>query len=185
MYHMKFMHKFHMSFVFYFYILRLMSRIWTSSSTEGFKFESEPFKIKIHMRASIFNTGWIGDNCTMLLQVLGVAMSATSLARLNTTLYVIFSVTNSNRLAQILVVNCSIVWPTLNVNPTSFVVPCNFWGYYRFIALHLLPLTKWFFIHISITHDNISSQVADKEKLGFWPTDELIRQSWQYFFLSS
>ena len=30
------------------------------------------------------------------------------------------------------------------------------------------------FIQNSITHDNISSQVADKRRVGFWPMDELI-----------
>ena len=34
------LHKFHMSFVFHFYILGLTSWIWTKPSTEGLKFES-------------------------------------------------------------------------------------------------------------------------------------------------
>ena len=73
-----------------------------------------------------------------------------------------------------LIVNPSIVSPTLNVNPTLFVIPCKFFGDYRFKVLQLLSLTKWVFIYISIIHDNISSQAADKRRIGFWPMDELI-----------
>ena len=29
---------------------------------------------------------------------------------------------------SILIANCGIVSPTLNVNPTIFVIPCNFFG---------------------------------------------------------
>ena len=48
---MYFMHKFDMSFVFHFYILGLMSWIWTNLSAEELKFESLPNEIL--MRASI------------------------------------------------------------------------------------------------------------------------------------
>ena len=51
---------------------------------------------------------------------------------------------------------------------------------YRFTVLQLQSLTKWNFIQISIIHDNISSQVADKGKVGYWPMDELIHHPWQY-----
>ena len=42
----------------------------------------------------------------------------------------IFSVTDSNRHAQHLIVNNGVVSPTLNVNPTLFVIPYEilFWG---------------------------------------------------------
>ena len=43
-----------------------------------------------------------------------------------------------------------------------------------FTVLQLLSLTKWFLIQILIIHDNISSQVADKRKVGVWLMDELI-----------
>ena len=43
------------------------------------------------------------------------------------TLNMIFSFTNSDCLAQ-LTVNLGILSPTLNINPTLFVVPCKFFG---------------------------------------------------------
>jgi hypothetical protein len=61
-------------------------------------------------------------------------------------------------------VKCSIVSPTLNINPTLFVIPCNFILGYSFTTLQLLSLTKQIFIQISIIHDNISSQVVDKRR---------------------
>ena len=65
--------------------------------------------------------------------------------------------------------------PTLNVHPTLFVNV--FLGDYRFTVLQLLSLTKWCFIQISITHDAISSQVADKRRQGFgqWMNSSIIR----------
>ena len=54
--------------------------------------------------------------------------------------------------------------PALNANPTlymSFLVKKN-WGDYEFTALQLLSRTKWGVIQISLTRDNIPSQVADK-----------------------
>ena len=45
-----------------------------------------------------------------------------------TTLYMILSVTNSNQVCTILIVNCSVVSPTFNANPTLFVIPFNFLG---------------------------------------------------------
>ena len=43
--------------------------------------------------------------------------------------------------------------PTLNVNTILFVIPCDYWGDYRFKILQLLSLTKWIFIkfHSSMT----------------------------------
>ena len=57
-------------------------------------------------------------------------------------------------------VNRGIVSPTMNVDPTllSFVV--NLSRDHRFTVLQILSLTKWFFIQISVIHDNVSSQVA-------------------------
>ena len=52
--------------------------------------------------------------------------------------------------------------PTLNVNTTLFVIPYKFGGDSKFIIMQLLSLAKWFFIQISIVHDNISSEVASK-----------------------
>ena len=77
----------------------------------------------------------------------------------------IFSVTNSNCLGSILIVNCSIVSPTSNVNPTLFVIFVKSLGDYRFTVLQVLSLTyQVIFIQSSIIHDNISSQVADKSE---------------------
>ena len=70
--------------------------------------------------------------------------------------------------------------PTLNVNPTLFVIPCKNFGHSRFTVLQLLSLTKWFCIQISIIHDNISSQVAHKEKVGFlgqWMNSSIIHDT--------
>ena len=63
---------------------------------------------------------------------------------------------------SILIVNHGIVSLTLNVNPASFLI--IFLGDYKFTMLQYLSLTKCIFIQISIIHDNISSQVADKRK---------------------
>ena len=78
-----------------------------------------------------------------------------------------------------LIVNHGIVSPTLDVNPTLFVIPCNFLGVYRFIVLQLLSLTKCCFIQISIIHDNIPSQVADKRRnyFGQWMNSSIIHDS--------
>ena len=58
----QFMHKFNMRFIFHFYILGLMSWIWTSPSTKGLKFESpskwnsyEGFNIE-HSRCHLYYT---------------------------------------------------------------------------------------------------------------------------------
>jgi hypothetical protein len=45
---------------------------------------------------------------------------------------------------SILIVIRSIVSPTLNANPTLFVIPCNFLRDYRFSVLHILSLTNRF-----------------------------------------
>ena len=47
---------------------------------------------------------------------------------IRTTRNMVSSVTNSNCLAQLLIINRSVVSPTLNVNPTLFVIPCKFLG---------------------------------------------------------
>ena len=65
---------------------------------------------------------------------------------------------------SILIVNHSVVSPTLNVNPTLFVKKL---GHYRFVVLHLLSLTTWLSVQISIIRDNISSQVVDKRQCRF------------------
>jgi hypothetical protein len=69
------------------------------------------------------------------------------------------------------------VSPTLKVNPRKF--PCNFFGDYKFIVLQLLSLTKWFFIQLSIIHDNIPSQVAKKRRQGFgqWINSSIIHDN--------
>ena len=51
------MHKFNMSFVFHFYILRLTSWIWTNPLTEGLKFE-RTVPNQTHTRTSILNTAY-------------------------------------------------------------------------------------------------------------------------------
>ena len=44
-----------------------------------------------------------------------------------------------------------VVSPTLNVNPTLFVIPSNFFGDYRITVLQLLSLTKQF-VHPKLNH---------------------------------
>ena len=46
-------------------------------------------------------------------------------------------------------------------------------------VLQLLSLTKWFFIQISILHDNISSQVGDERRWGFgqWMSSSIIHDN--------
>ena len=61
---------------------------------------------------------------------------------------------------SILSVIRSIVSPTLDVNPTLFVIPCDLWGGYKFTVLWLLSLAKQLLIQISTIYDNISSQVG-------------------------
>ena len=91
----------------------------------------------------------------------------------------IFCVTVSN----CLIVNRGIVSPTpVHVNPTFIVNPCNFLGGlvdYGFSVLQLLSLIKWFFIQISIIHENISSQVVDRRRQGFgqWINSSIIHDN--------
>jgi hypothetical protein len=96
-----------------------------------------------------------------------------------TTLNMIFSVTNSNCLISILIVNRSRVSPTLNVNPKLFVIPVKTLGDYRFIVLQNLSLPEWLSIQISIIHDNILPQVVDKRRQGFgqWMNSSIIHDS--------
>ena len=65
----------------------------------------------------------------------------------------------------------------------SFFV--KFLGDYRITMLQLMSFTKSFSIQISNIHDNFSSQVVGKEKVGYWPMDELIHHPWQYLFIYS
>ena len=79
----------------------------------------------------------------------------------------IISVTNSICFAQYQ------LSPTLNANPTLFVIPCKFFwgagglGIIDLQLLQLLSLMKWFYVQIWIIHDNISSKVVDKRREGF------------------
>jgi hypothetical protein len=60
------------------------------------------------------------------------------------------------------------VSPTLNVNPTLFVIPRKTLG--RLLDLQRCKnchLPSDFFTQISIIHDNISSQVVDKRRQSF------------------
>ena len=76
--------------------------------------------------------------------------------------------------------------PTLNVNPTLSVIPRNFFG--RIIILQCCNYC-WLQSDFSpkfesFIHDNISSQVVDSKKFGFWQnTDERIHHPWQYSFV--
>ena len=65
--------------------------------------------------------------------------------------------------------------PTLNVNPTLFVIPYkNFGGIIELQCWNYCHLPSDISIQISIIHDNVSSQTAHVEKVWFWPTDDLI-----------
>jgi hypothetical protein len=89
-------------------------------------------------------------------------------------LNMIFGVTDSDCLAQYVI--CGVVSQTLDVNSTLFAIPLD-----NYIELHhgnYCHLPSDFFFQISIIHDNSSSQVGDKRKVGFWPMDELIHDKY-------
>ena len=67
----------------------------------------------------------------------------------------------------ILIVNCIVVSPKPNVNPTLFVISCKSLGDQRFIVLANNITNQVDFCQISIIHDNDSSQVADKRRYNF------------------
>jgi hypothetical protein len=94
----------------------------------------------------------------------------------------IFHVTDSHLSFTIRIVSRGVLSPTLNVNPTLFVIPCfkKIWGimdwqcciYCHFYLVIFHPcfnhpwqyfITSWW-----------------QEKVGFWPTDELVHHPWQY-----
>ena len=53
--------------------------------------------------------------------------------------------------------------PTLNVNPTLFVIPCNFLGGGLYIYKVVVIVTHQVTFHPNFNlRDNISSQLADK-----------------------
>ena len=61
---------------------------------------------------------------------------------------------------------CSRVSPTLNVNPTLFVIPCNFFGGGGLPS----DFSSKFQSSMTIFHH----KAADKRRYGFWPVDESI-----------
>ena len=66
----------------------------------------------------------------------------------------------------------------LTQNSLTFLV-IFFGGGYRFAVLQLLSLTEWFFIQISIIHDNISLHVDYKRRQGFgqWIDSSIIQDN--------
>ena len=73
----------------------------------------------------------------------------------------------------------TIVSATLDVNPILLLITCKFLWEHRFTMLQWLSLTKWFLIQISIIHDNILTQVADKRRYGFghWMNSSIIHDN--------
>ena len=79
--------------------------------------------------------------------------------------------------------------PTLNVNPTLFVITCKkIGGIHIFTKLQLLSIIEWFFIRLLIIHDNISSQVhyhlihtREGRVLDQWMNSSIIHHPWQCF----
>jgi hypothetical protein len=55
------------------------------------------------------------------------------------------------------------VSPTVNVNPTLFVIPCKYSRGLLIYTVAIIVTYQVIFIQFSIIHNNISSQVADKE----------------------
>ena len=92
---------------------------------------------------------------------------------------------------SILIVTCNVVSPTLNVNPTLFIILCEFnflrGRGYIYIVLQILYTVTYqvIFIQISIIHDNISSPSFWQENIGFCAMDELIHHPWTYLFTCS
>jgi hypothetical protein len=73
----------------------------------------------------------------------------------NTTLNIVFSVTNSICLTQYHLQTARAMLSTLNVYLTLLSFLVNH-GHYIFPMLQSLSLIKWVFIQISFIHDNIS-----------------------------
>ena len=69
--------------------------------------------------------------------------------------------------------------PTLNVNPTLFVIPCKFYGDNRFTMLQLLSLTKRFF-YPNLNHPwQYFIRSWSQEKIGFgqWMNSSIIHDN--------
>jgi len=67
---------------------------------------------------------------------------------------------------SILTVNHGLVPSTLYVNPTLFSIPCRFIGGLEICNVAVI-VTYQVIVHPkSITHEDISSQVADKRRQG-------------------
>jgi len=71
------------------------------------------------------------------------------------------------------------VSPTLYVNPTLFVIACNFFWNYRFRILQLLSLTKQFFIQNFNHLWQFYITSCWLEKVGFWAVAEFIHHPWR------
>ena len=93
----------------------------------------------------------------------------------------------------------------LNVNPTLFIIPCIFWGDFRFTMLQLWSLTKWFspkfqssitilhhklliregrvLVNGSIIHDNICSLIHKKCHPGSYHSGIKFRMTLNIIFI--
>ena len=82
-------------------------------------------------------------------------------------------------LCSILIVNYDIVSPTLNVNPTLFAIPCNYFG-----GSQIYNVARTV-IHQVNFHSNFNHPWQYfitrwwQKKVGCWPMDELIHHPWQ------
>ena len=73
------------------------------------------------------------------------------------TLNIVFSVTTSNCLAQLLILNHMCNFTNTKCRPYIICHSCFLLnGHYRFTMLQLLSLTKWIFLQFSIVRDNIT-----------------------------
>ena len=85
------------------------------------------------------------------------------LIRLNWILYLVsWSLFSST----ILIMNqpCIVVSPTINQDMTLLIMLVNRFGHFKFTMLQLSSLTRWFFIHISIIHENIPMKNCEDAK---------------------
>jgi hypothetical protein len=81
------------------------------------------------------------------------------------TLTMVFSVTNSKLSCSILIVTRSVVSPTLNVNPTLFVIPCKFcFGITNLYCCNYYHLPNDFSSKFQSSMTTFSSHVANKRR---------------------
>ena len=73
--------------------------------------------------------------------------------------------------------------PTLNVNPTLFVIPCKCFGGFLVYSIAII-ITYSVIVHLIFNQQYFITS-SWQEKVGFGPMDELIHHTWQNLFTYS